>query len=232
MKHELTNTDSWVIVFNLDLVMSNPFKLNSNKKLRSGIPFMIVSPNKQEIIDLCYEKYFTLRDGSVDISGFDEGFYTACIENDVNEFNNRIEGYGVDYSECDHLGLRIAKFYNAEAIINTYSELGVDVNTINAWNFLETIKVPRVFQWDVGYHADGDGGVGDVIQLIHLAKPEFFVSEIKHPNRDEWATPFQQYMFDSISQSEYKTQLEGLSANSISKGNRKNQDFMINEGWL
>jgi hypothetical protein len=55
---------------------------------------------------------------------------------------------------------------------------------------------------------------------------------IKHPNRNEWATPYQQVIFNSLPDSEIKTQMQAWAAASEAAGYVLTRVQMETEGWF
>jgi hypothetical protein len=88
--------------------------------------------------------------------------------------------------------------------------------------------VPYPTNWSVGYDRAGATEVEDLLNSHDFLT----VNAIKHPDRDEWAIPFQDTIFSFIPDSDIKTQLLTFATASVVNGNRKTHDEMIAGGWV
>jgi hypothetical protein len=113
---------------------------------------------------------------------------------------------------------------------NTHDEDG-NVYTEETGYDLQITKTKRPIDWDINYSVQSQAQ--DVCNLVDIASNGYFkIRPIKHPTKDIWATPYQEYILNSLPESAYKTQLIELSNYSINKGNRRTEQQMIEEGWV
>ncbi len=90
--------------------------------------------------------------------------------------------------------------------------------------------VQRNIDWNVSYDTEADAQA--VCNLVMTADSNIQIRPIKHPDRDEWATPFMQSVFDNIPASETKTSLLSLLNASNTAGHKRTKAQMKTDGWF
>lgn len=90
------------------------------------------------------------------------------------------------------------------------------------------IKTQRPIGWSVGYTEEDAQEVAD---LVFSIDDNIFINPIKHPDREEWAVPFHEVVFNNLPDSPEKLVLAHKAQQSIANGNRKNIEEMIQDGW-
>ena len=89
-------------------------------------------------------------------------------------------------------------------------------------------NVLREITWSVGYSlVEAEATIAVVAQLMS----NLSISAIKHPDREEYALPWSQYIIDSSQDGALKDAIFAKHAESISEGNVKTQSEMIADGW-
>ena len=89
--------------------------------------------------------------------------------------------------------------------------------------------VVREITWSVGYGlAESEATIAVIEQLL----PNLSITAIKHPDREEYALPWSQYIIDSIDDSPSKDAILAKHYESIDEGNSKTSAEMIEDGWV
>ena len=91
-------------------------------------------------------------------------------------------------------------------------------------------QTPREVEWHVSYDTIADAQ--DVCDLVNTADADILIRPVKHSDRDEWATPYIQEVFDNIPASETKTTLLNMLNESDNNGYRKTKAEMEADGWF
>jgi len=95
---------------------------------------------------------------------------------------------------------------------------------------VQKVAIKRPIDWDINYTIKAQAQ--DVCDKVMIASNNyFFITPIKHPTLELWATPYQDYILNSLQESTLKNTLISLSNYSINKGNRRAEQQMIDEGW-
>jgi hypothetical protein len=100
---------------------------------------------------------------------------------------------------------------------------------INKTQTLYPIYTIRPVIWSIGYSLEGANEIQSLIATTDFVR----VTPIKHPNRDEYAIPFIQTVFDAIPDDlPAKQVLLQRAMYKIVNGQRKNNMQMIEDGWF
>jgi len=93
----------------------------------------------------------------------------------------------------------------------------------------EVLTVVRGITWSVGYTLeDATEVLGAVKQIL----PDLYVQPIKHPDRDEYALPWSDYIIDSAPNGGLKDTIHHKHLVTIVDGNSKTKEEMIEDGWI
>lgn len=111
----------------------------------------------------------------------------------------------------------------AEVIDLYFSEYTVDEETD------EITYVQRDIVWTVEYTEEDALTICDLVSTI---ADYLLIQPIKHPQRDEWAVPVQEYIFGLLPPGPEKTALEQQAQASIAAGRRKTAQEMTEGGWV
>jgi hypothetical protein len=89
-------------------------------------------------------------------------------------------------------------------------------------------NVPRDIIWSVGYTEEGSTTIADLLNDLGF----LIIKPIKHPDRNEWAIPFSQKIFDEIPDGVTKDTLGAYHVTSVTNGNSKSKSEMLLDGWV
>ena len=81
--------------------------------------------------------------------------------------------------------------------------------------------------WSVGY---GKESAQEVVDYLNVA--DFLIVEaIKHPDREEWAVPYQAKVLANYPENQHLPFLKIKALESVIQNNRRTQAEMLDEGW-
>jgi hypothetical protein len=87
----------------------------------------------------------------------------------------------------------------------------------------------RPFYFSVGYESFEEAQA--TVDFVHTFG-FLYIKMIKHPQRDEWAIPYQDYMFSKIPESAEKEYLKAKHQEIVDKGCVRSLIEMLQEGWM
>lgn len=94
-----------------------------------------------------------------------------------------------------------------------------------------TVAIPYPIKWNARF--DSIERASLICDLINQASGGIVqVQSIKHPTRDEWATPFQENVVAAIPEGELKNTLLNNLQGSIAAGYLLTREQMEEEGWF
>ncbi len=86
----------------------------------------------------------------------------------------------------------------------------------------------RDIDWLVNYTEEEANATLDNINTFDI----IMASPIKHPSKDEWAIPYNDYVFSKLPAGAIKTAMEAGLASRTADGHRKTKAEMISDGWV
>ena len=94
-------------------------------------------------------------------------------------------------------------------------------------NDIDDVSIPHEVQWSVGYNLSDATIVRDLINSYEFVNVNF----IKHPDRNEYAIPFQNVIFNAMPDDANKASLLIYATASVSEGRRRSNQQMNDDGW-
>lgn len=86
----------------------------------------------------------------------------------------------------------------------------------------------RPIQWAVGYSlADAK----EVIAVFHQLLSNIRVDAVKHPDREEYALPWSDFIVNTAPNGALKTAILDAHESSVDAGNVRTNEEMISQGW-
>jgi len=110
-------------------------------------------------------------------------------------------------------------------------------SSYNFLSFIELIENPeeeiptvvREITWSVGYTLED---ATDILKVVKQLLPDLYVQPIKHPDREEYALPWSDYIIDSAPDGALKTAINNKHTETIIDGNSKAKEEMVEDGWI
>ena len=90
-------------------------------------------------------------------------------------------------------------------------------------------SIPREILWSVGYSFED---ANNIITIVNNLLPNLFLQSIKHPNREEYALPWSDYIISTAPEGDAKDAIINAHNNSISENNVKTTVEMKSLLWF
>ena len=96
-------------------------------------------------------------------------------------------------------------------------------------NIIEEETVLREITWSVGYSLEE---ANQTIAIVNQLLPDLHVQSVKHPDREEYALPWSDYIISNADDGALKDAINAKHAETVSEGNSKTKAEMIAGGWI
>jgi len=96
-------------------------------------------------------------------------------------------------------------------------------------NLIEEETILREITWSVGYTLEE---ANQTIAVVNQLLPDLYLQITKHPNREEYALPWSEYIINNANDGALKDAINAKHDETLSEGNSKTREEMIAEGWI
>ena len=96
-------------------------------------------------------------------------------------------------------------------------------------DIIEGPKILREITWSVGYTLEE---ANQTIAIVNQLIPDLYLQAIKHPDREEYALPWSEYIVDNAPDGALKDAINAKHSETVSEGNSKTKEEMIAGGWI
>ena len=96
-------------------------------------------------------------------------------------------------------------------------------------NDVEEVKTLREISWLVNYTLQE---ATDALSDFNIASINSKIEYIKHPDREEYSVPMQQYIFATVPDGEEKDRMTAVATGKVTGGDNLTKEHMIEAGWF
>lgn len=138
----------------------------------------------------------------------------------IHNTNNTVTSSGQPFMLLDDTLSGVCDLFYSDWTPLTGEEYDVDSEEVSG--------VPYNIDWHIGKESEED--VQQICDLVMSISENVKIQPIKHPDREEWATPYQEKIFSTLPDGEVKNIL--IQELQASEPNRRTTDEMKSDGWF